>query len=91
MKRNIVINDKRTAIVISDYLANAVSQIAKDTNVGDEIFAFDTSLHIAYAYKVVKNGFTIVESQTPVQQFRNFKFHGNNHEIYLLLINSLIH
>jgi len=90
MKRNIVINANRTALVISDNLADAVNMVHKDTNAGDEIFAFDTSLHIVYAYKVVKNGYSIIEDQVPVKQFRNFSAHGSSHEIYMYLISSFL-
>lgn len=90
MKRNIVINESRTALVISDNLAEAVNLVHKDTNVGEQIFAFDTSLHIAYAYEVVKNGYRIIEEQVPVMQFRNFKRIGDSHHIYMSLISSFI-
>jgi hypothetical protein len=90
MKRNIVINSSRTALVISDNLSDAVSMVHKDTNVGDEIFAFDTSLHIAYAYEVVRNGYKVVEVQVPIKQFRNFSIHGNSHEIYMYLISTFL-
>lgn len=90
MKRNIVFNEKRTAIVISDNLTDAVNLIHKDTEEGNDIFAFDTSLHIAYAYRVVKNGYTIIEEQVPIMQFRNFKIIGNVHDIYLSIIKSFM-
>jgi len=89
MKRNIVVNSQRSAIVISDNLSDAVKMVYKDTSVGDEIFAFDTSMHIAYSYRVVKNGYEITESEVPVRQFRNFASIGNHHEIYMSLIKSL--
>ena len=88
MKRNIVFNENRTALVISDNLADAVNLIHKDTEEGNDIFAFDTSLHIAYAYRVVRNGYTIIEEQVPIMRFRNFQFYGNAHDIYMSIINS---
>lgn len=90
MKRNIVINSKRTAIVISDNLVDAVKLVSSDTNTGEEVFAFDTSLHIVYSYEVVSNGFTLIEAQIPLKQFRNFALIGTSHEIYMSLINSII-
>lgn len=90
MKRNIVINENRTALVISDNLADAVNMVHKSTNAGDEIFAFDTSLHIVYAYSVVKNGYNIIETQVPIKQFRNFAHIGCSHEIYMSLISSFL-
>jgi hypothetical protein len=90
MKRNIVINSNRSAIVISDNLAEAVNMVHKDTLPGDEMFAFDTDLHIVYAYMVEKNGYEIIETQVPVRQFRNFGRYGDSHNIYMSLIQSFI-
>lgn len=90
MKRYIVVNSLRTAIVISDFLVDAINLVSKDTDVYDEIFAFDTQFHVAYAYKVVKNGFTGIEFEVPVKEFRSFSYFGEPHDIYVKLISSFI-
>ena len=90
MKRYIVINTKRTAIVVSDNFCSAVYQIAKDTNIGDEIFVFDTSLHICYSYKRVSNGYELQEQEIEVSKFRNFmKGYEVPSEMYKALIISI--
>jgi hypothetical protein len=89
MKRNIIINEQRSAIAITDNLVSGVKLIASDCKPGNEVFVFDTELHICYAYKVVRNGFTMIEEQVPVMQFRNFKTIGIASEIYAAIIASI--
>ena len=91
MKRNIVINSMRTAIVISDHLLDAVETVCKDCMQEDEILAFDTYLHLAYAWKVTGNtGYTLIEHEIPVEKFRSFGLIGDCSDIYKELITSLI-
>lgn len=92
MKRYIVTNSKKTALVISDNLSKATDLVYNDTNVGDEIFAFDTTLNIIYAYIVIKNGFKIIENETPspVNKFRDFMTNEDTNEIYSSIIKTFL-
>ena len=90
MKRNIVINGQRTSICVSDDLCGAVKEVAKNTEINDEILAFDTQLHICYAYIKVSNGYSIIETQVPLADFRSFYLVGSFHDIYASLLISMI-
>ena len=92
MKRNIIINSSRNALSITDDLNRGVELIAEDSAIDEEIYAFDTHLHVCYCVKNTVNGCKVVEDCVPLLQFRSFsQYLGNNpSEIYKALIQSLI-
>lgn len=91
MKRNIVINSSRTALVISDHLSGAIKQVHRDTVKGEEIFAFDTLLHICYAYTVKSNGYELIEQEVPLSEFRSFDLNRKDfNSVYTDLVLSVI-
>ena len=92
MKRNIVINATRSALVISNNLADAVKHVATDCSIGEEIYAFDTSLHLCYSFKAIAGGFEIIEDSIPLKNFRCFaKYNDNNYsKVYESVIRSVI-
>ena len=92
MKRNIIINSGRNALIITDDLNRGLQLIAEDSALDEEIFAFDTHLHVCYCFKNTINGCKVVEENVPLSQFRSFsQYLGNNpSEIYKALIKSLI-
>ncbi|MGI6033999.1 MAG: hypothetical protein ACOX69_11320 [Coriobacteriales bacterium] len=92
MKRNILINNSRNALIITDDLNRGIELIAEDSALDEEIFAFDTYLHVCYCFKNAVNGCKVEEEGVPLLQFRSFsKYLGNNPtEIYKALIKSLI-
>lgn len=92
MKRNIIINSSRNALIITDNLNRGVELIAEDSAINEEIFAFDTCMHVCYCFKNTANGCKVVEEDVPLIQFRSFsQCLGNNpSEIYKALIKSLI-
>lgn len=92
MKRNIIINSSRNALIITDNLNRGIELIAEDSAIDEEIFAFDTHLHECYCIKNTINGCKVVEEGVPLSQFRSFsQCLGNNpSEIYKGLIQSLI-
>jgi hypothetical protein len=92
MKRNIIINSNRNALIITDNLNRGVELVALDSAIDEEIFAFDTHLHVCYCFKNAVNGCKVEEENVPLIQFRSFsQCIGNNpSEIYKALIKSLI-
>ncbi len=93
MKRNIVINETRSALVISNNLLDAIKQVASDCGTGEEIYAFDTSLHLGYSCKAIAGGsFKIIEKEIPLQDLRNFlKYNdGDYTKTYKSIIRSVI-
>ena len=92
MKRNIVINSSNTALVISDDLSGAVNRVAADSSITEEIYAFDTQLHICYAIAVDEKGLRVVEQEIPLLSFRSFAKHisENPSEIYRSIIMRII-
>ena len=92
MKRNIIINSSRNALIITDNLNRGLELVAEDSAIDEEIFAFDTHLHVCYCFKNTLNGCKVVEDCVPLLQFRSFsQCLGNNpSEIYKALIQSLI-
>lgn len=100
MKRYIVINSSKTALIISDSLAKSISQVCKETEYGDEVYAFDTHEHLYYSYKVVKNGFHILPGFGHVryfkgkimdnEKFKTFVMFGEFAELYKEIIMSVI-
>ena len=93
MKRNIVINETRSALVISNNLADAVKQVATDSGIGEEIYAFDTALHICYAFKKIGgNEFKALQEEVSLQEFRSFATYNDNDasKVYKSLIKSVI-
>ena len=92
MKRNIIINSGRNALIITDDLNRGVELVALDSAIDEEIFAFDTHLHVCYCFKNAVNGCKVEEENVPLIQFRSFsQCLGNNpSEIYKALIQSLI-
>lgn len=91
MKRNIIINSSRTALIITDNLHSGVELVAADSSINEEIFAFDTYLHVGYCLKNAVSGCEVIEESVPLMQFRSFaQCIGNNpKEIYKALITSL--
>ena len=91
MKRNIIINDSRTAMVITDHLHSGVELVAADSSINEEIFTFDTYLHVCCCIKNTVSGCEVIEESVPLMQFRSFaKCIGNNpKEIYKALVTSL--
>lgn len=92
MKRNIIINDSRTAMVITDHLHSGVELVASDSAIDEEIFVFDTYLHVCYCFKNAVSGCEVIEESVPLMQFRSFakSISDNPSEIYKALIKSLI-
>ena len=92
MKRNIIINSSRNALIITDNLNRGVELVALDSAIDEEIFVFDTHLHVCHCFKNTVNGCKVVEEHVPLVQFRSFsQYIGNNpSEIYKALIQSLI-
>ena len=92
MKRNIIIDSSRNALIITDNLNRGVELVAEDSAINEEIFAFDTQLHVCYCLKNTANGCKVIEENVPLSQFRSFsQYIGNNpSEIYKALIQSLI-
>lgn len=92
MKRNIVINETRSALVISNNLTDAINQVASDCSLGEEIYAFDTVMHLCYACKATAGGFEIIEKEIPLKDFRSFaKYNdGDYSKVYKYLIKLLI-
>lgn len=93
MKRNIVINSTGSALVISNRLADAVKQISMDCGISEEIYAFDTYLHICYSFKVTGNGdYEIIEEAIPLDKFRSFAIYHNGDygKVYKAIIKSII-
>jgi hypothetical protein len=92
MKRNIIINSSRNALIITDNLNRGIELIAEDSAIDEEIFAFDTHLHVCYCFKNAANGCKVVEENVPLLQFRSFSQYISNNpsEIYKALIQSLI-
>lgn len=92
MKRNIVINSSRTALIITDHLRSGVELVASDSSINEEIFVFDTYLHVGYCFKNAVSGCKVVEELVPLLQFRSFAKCISNKpsEIYKALIQSLI-
>ena len=93
MKRNIVINATRSALVISNNLLDAITQVASDCGTGEEIYAFDTSLHLCYSCNATAGGaFKIIEKEIPLKDFRSFaKYNeGDYGKVYKSIIRSVI-
>ena len=92
MKRNIIINSTRSALVISDNLVGAVKQVSTDCGIGEEIYAFDTYLHVCYSFKATVEGFEVIEDFIPLKNFRCFaKYNDNNYsKVYESVIRSVI-
>ena len=96
MKRNIIINATRSALVISNDLSGAVKQVASDSGIGEEIYAFDTYLHVCYSFKATIEGFVegfeVIENSIPLKDFRSFaKYYDNDYsKVYKALIRSVI-
>ena len=92
MKRNIIINSSRNSLIITDNLNRGIELVAEDSAIDEEIFAFDTSLHVVYCLKNTANGCKVVEENVPLIQFRSFSQYISNKpsEIYKALIKSLI-
>ena len=92
MKRNIVINATRSALAISNNITNAINQVGSDCGAGEEIYAFDTWLHVCYSFKAIEGGFEIVEDLIPLKNFRSFmKYNEDDYnKVYKSLIRSVI-
>lgn len=92
MKRNIIINSSRTALIITDNFLSGVDLIVADSAINEEIFAFDTWLNVCYCLKKTVNNYKVVEECTPLMQFRSFAQYISNNpkEIYNALIQSFI-
>ena len=90
-KRNIIINSRFTALVLTDKLLDGVNQVSKDTDVDEEILAFDTSLHICYAFIKTTKSVVLTEREIPIKKFRHFAMGKNtNHEVYSSIIKDVI-
>lgn len=92
MKRNIVINETRSALVISNNLLDAINQVASDCGAGEEISAFDTHLHLCYSCKATGGGYKIIEREVPLKDFRSFRkyYDGDSSKVYKYLIRLFI-
>lgn len=92
MERNIVINETRSALVISNNLLGAVKQVALDCGIGEEIYAFDTYLHVGYSFKAIAGGFKTIENEILLQDFRSLlKYNdGDYTKVYKSVIRSVI-
>ena len=93
MKKNIVINETRSALVISNNLTDAINQVASDCAAGEEIYAFDTHLHLCYCCKATAGGgFKVIEKEIPLKDFRSFlKYNdGDYSKVYKYLIRLFI-
>ena len=92
MKRNIVINETRSALAISNNLTDAINQVASDCSIGEEIYAFDTCLHIAYSFRAIAVGVEIIEDFIPLKDFRSFaKYNDFDYtKTYKSIIRSVI-
>lgn len=92
MKRNIIFNTSRSALVITDNLNSGLNLVAADSSIGEEIYAFDTHLHVCYSFRNAATGCKVIEESVPLMQFRSFAKHISNSpkEIYNALIKSLI-
>lgn len=92
MKRNIIINSSRTALIITDHLHSGLGLVAADSSINEEIFAFDTHLHVCYCIKNTVDGGKVIEDSVPLLQFRSFAqcISNNPKEIYNALIQSFI-
>ncbi len=92
MKRNIVINETRSALAISNNLLDAVKQVASDCGISEEIYAFDTCLHVCHSFKAIAGGFEIIEKEIPLQDFRCFlKYNDYDYsKVYKSVIRSVI-
>lgn len=71
---------------------SGVELIASDSAINEEIYVFDTFLHVGYCLKNAVSGCEVIEESVPLMQFRSFaQCIGNNpSEIYKSLIKSLI-
>lgn len=92
MKRNIVINETRSALVISNNLTDAIGLMSLDSNIGEEIYAFDTLLHVCYTCKAIKGGVGLIEEFIPLKDFRNFlkDNDGDYTKTYKAIVRSVI-
>lgn len=92
MKRNIVINSTRSALVVSNNLTDAICLVSLDSALGEEIYAFDTFLHVCYSFKAIEGGFAIVDEFIPLKDFRSFaKYNdGDYTKTYNSIIRSVI-
>ena len=93
MKRNIVINETRSAIVISNDLASAIKQVSLDCGIGEEIYAFDTALNLCYAFKATGGGgVKTIQKEIPLANFRSFLKYNDNDasKVYKAVIRSVI-
>ena len=92
MKRNIVINETRSALVISDNLTDAVKQVATDCGIDEEIYAFDTYLHVCYSFKATGGVYEVIEYFIPLKDFRRFaKCNDNDYsKVYKSVVRSVI-
>lgn len=92
MKRNIIINSSRTALIITDNLHSGVELVAADSTIGEEIYVFDTFLHVCYSFRNAVSGCEVIEESVPLMQFRSFAkcISDKPTEIYKALIQSLI-
>lgn len=92
MKRNIIFNSTRTALIITDHLHSGVELVAADSAINEEIFVFDRYLHVCYSFKNAVSGCEVIEESVPLLQFRSYaKYVSNNpKEIYNALIQSFI-
>ena len=92
MKRNIVINETRSALVISNNLTDAINQVGSDCGADEEIYAFDTWLHVCYSFKAIEGGFEMIEKEIPLKDFRSFaKYNdGDYTKTYKSIIRSVI-
>lgn len=92
MKRNIIINSSRTALIITNNFISGVALVASDSAIDEEIYVFDTYIEKCYCFKNAVSGCKVVEELVPLLQFRNFAkcISDKPSEIYKALIQSLI-
>ena len=92
MKKFLVINETKSALVISNNPNDAIGLVSLDSNIGEEIYVFDTFLHVCYSFKAIPGGVEIIEEFIPLKDFRSFlKYNdGDYTNTYKSIIRSVI-
>ena len=81
-----------SGMIISNNLLDAIKQVASDCDIGEEIYAFDTYLHVCYSFKAIVGGFKTIEKEILLQDFRSLlKYNdGDYNKTYKSIIRSII-
>ena len=92
MKNFLVINETKSALVISNNPNDAIGLVSLDSNIGEEIYAFDTFLHVCYSFKAIPGGVAMIEEFIPLKDFRSFlkDNDGDYTKTYKSIIRSVI-